>query len=192
MRYRSMFVLACAFCLSARLALGGAPVKIPYVIYADGEDEEGLYSPSGYMGSTDAIDMNPLCHENPHSGKSCIKVTFTDPNGWGGVVWQNPPNNWGDTEGGLNLTGAKQLTFWARGEKGGEEVEFKMGVIGKDKRFYDSTKAGLMRLKLSKEWKKFTIGVMGRDLTRIMTPFVFSVAGQSGPVVFYIDDIVYE
>jgi hypothetical protein len=49
---------------------------------------------------------------------------------WGGVVWQHPANDWGDANGGFNLTGAKKLTFWARGEKGGEKVSFEFGLLG--------------------------------------------------------------
>ena len=75
---------------------------------------------------------------NPHSGKTCLKVDYTASDNWGGVVWQNPANNWGDKAGGWNLTGAKKLTFWARGDKGGEVVTFLFGLIGKDKTYHDT------------------------------------------------------
>jgi hypothetical protein len=42
--------------------------------------------------------------------------------GWAGLYWQHPDNNWGD-EPGVDLTGAKRISFYARGERGGEIVE---------------------------------------------------------------------
>ena len=65
-------------------------------------------------------------------------MSYTASDGWGGVVWQNPANNWGDKPGGWNLTGAKKLSFWARGDKGGEKVTFLFGLVGKDKPTADS------------------------------------------------------
>ncbi len=171
----------------------GVKVKIPHVVYGNCEDEgEQMFIPSGWMGSYDAIEFDDCWKENPRSGESCIKVVFSDPRGWGGIAWQNPANNWGDEEGGVDLTGAKKLTFWARGDKGGEMVEFKMGIIPRNKPYFDTGKGSVGRVKLEKEWKKFEIPLEGKDLSRIMTGFVFSVKGRSEPVVFYLDDIIYE
>ncbi len=171
----------------------GMKVSIPCSVYGNCEDEGELpFIPSGWMGTTEAIDFDDCWKENPHSGGSCIKVSFSDPKSWGGVVWQNPANNWGDEEGGVDLTGAKQLSFWARGEKGGEMVEFKMGIIAKNKPYWDTGKAGIGKVKLESTWKQFIIPLEGKNLARIMTGFVFSVAGRPDPVTFYLDDIVYE
>jgi len=171
----------------------GEKVSLPHTVYGNCEDEGSqMFIPAGWMGSTDAIEFDDCWRENVHSGESCIKVTFTDPRGWGGIVWQNPANNWGDEEGGVDLSGAKQLSFWARGDKGGEMVEFKMGIIPRNKPFYDTGKASLGRVKLDSAWKQFVIPLEGKNLNRIVTGFVFAVKGKSDPVVFYIDDIVYE
>jgi len=171
----------------------GEKVAIPCVIYADVDTEgETPFIPSGYMGATEAIEMDDAWKENPQSGSSCIKASFSDPKGWGGVVWQNPANNWGDDEGGVDLTGAKQLSFWARGENGGEMVEFKMGLVAKNKPFYDTAKGGLGKVKLTKEWKQYIIPLTGKDLSRIVTGFCWVTAGKKEPVVFYLDNIVYE
>ena len=48
--------------------------------------------------------------------------------GWAGIYWQHPDKNWGD-EIGLNLVGAKKISFYAKGERGGEIVEFISGGI---------------------------------------------------------------
>ncbi len=119
-----------------RTTLRGAPRPVAFHLYAEAGDAP--YIPSGYMGNAGAIKMDANCETNPHSGKTCIKVEYTAKDNWGGVVWQSPANDWGDAPGGFDLTGAKKLTFWARGEKGGEIVNFSFGIIGKDKPFSDT------------------------------------------------------
>ena len=85
------------------------------------------------MGDTKAIKLDPAWAERPQSGKTCLRCEFAADHGWGGVVWQSPANDWGDRGGGYDLTGAKKLTFWARGEAGGEVVSFQFGIIPKEK-----------------------------------------------------------
>ncbi len=164
--------------------------KLPLVVYGD-DLKDPPYAPAGWMGKTDAIAVDEKCAVNPHTGKTCIKVEFSAADNWGGVIWQNPVNDWGDRAGGLNLTGAKKVTFWAKGEKGGEKVAFKFGILGKDKKYPDSA-TGLLESTLTNQWQQFTIDVTGKDLSRIKTGFGWSLAGQGGPVAFYIDDIQWE
>lgn len=171
----------------------GMKVTLPCKVYGNCEDEGDMpFIASGWMGSTDAIEYDDCWKENPHAGESCIKISFTDPKGWGGIAWQNPANNWGDDEGGVDLTGAKQLSFWARGDKGDEMVEFKMGIIGKNKPVWDTGKASLGKVKLDPTWKQFILPLAGKDLTRVVTGFVWVTQGRKDPVTFYLDDIVYE
>ena len=150
------------------------------------------FIPSGYMGNTGAIKMNAGWTENPHSGKTCLQVNYTASDNWGGVVWQNPENNWGDHSGGWNLTGAKTLSFWARGNKGGEMVTFLFGLIGADKPFHDTGSGKLDRVILTKTWKQYTIDLKGQDLSRIVTGFAWTLAASGQPVTFYLDDVRYE
>lgn len=170
---------------------GKAPaVKLPFVIYGDGAPASG-YIPSGWMGNTNAIAMNEKCTTSPHTGDTCIKAEYKAGDQFGGVVWQDPANDWGDKPGGKNLTGAKALTFWARGENGGEKIEFKFGVLGADKKFHDSA-SGSTTVTLGKEWKQYSIDLKGKDLSQIKTAFCWVLAGQGSPVTFYLDDIQYE
>jgi len=94
--------------------------------------------------------------------------------------------------GGWNLTGAKRLSFWARGDKGGEIVSFKFGILGPDKKYSDSATGESTDLKLTRQWTVYTIDLTGKDLTRVKTGFVWTLRGQGHPVVFYLDDIRYE
>ena len=108
------------------------------------------------------------------------------------MVWQNPAGDWGDRGGGYDLTGAKKLTFWARGENGGEAVAFEFGTLAKPKKFFDTGKGKLEKVALTKEWTRYEIDVSAQDLTRIKTGFVWTLASPGTPVTFYLDDIRWE
>ncbi len=175
--------------VKAGQAAKGMAAKLPFVIYGD---KAGLsYTPSGYMGEHDAIAMDEQSKDNPHTGDTCLKVTYEKDTGWGGVVWQHPAEDWGDKPGGFDLTGAKTLTFHARGEKGGEKVNFGFGVLGADKAYPDSA-GHTSAFTLTDAWKAYTIDLDGKDLSCIKTGFLWSAAAQGEVVTFYLDDIRFE
>lgn len=174
---------------AVRQPVAGA-TKLPFVLYAD-DVERHPYIWSGWMGNTQAIGVDEKCTIQPRTGQFCMKLEYRASDGFGGVVWVNPPDDWGDRPGGFNLTGAQKLTFWARGEQGGERVEFKFGVIGKEKPFHDTDSGGTV-VTLTKEWKQYEIPLAGKDLTNVKTGFVWVVGGQGRPVTFYVDDVRYE
>ena len=163
---------------------------LPFVVYGDGM--KPVFIPSGWMGNTGAITVDEKSAVRPHAGPTCMKLTFAAPDGFGGVAWQSPANDWGDLPGGRDLSGAKKLTFWARGGAGGEVVEFKMGLLGPEKKFPDSAAAGLPPVALTKEWKQYSIDLKAKDLSRIKTAFAWVLGGQGKPVTFYLDDVRYE
>ena len=169
---------------------GGARVKLPLAVYADGAPQP--WAPSGWMGGTDALALDPACAEAPHSGATCLEVRYDAPGMWAGVAWQHPANDWGDKPGGYDLTGARRLTFWARGAEGGERIDVGVGLLGRDRAYGDSVRVERKGLKLGREWKRFTIDLDGCDLSRVKTPFVWSLAGRGRPVRFYLDDIRFE
>jgi len=175
----------------ASQAAPGKKVPLPFVVY-DEVQRSPSYFPSGWMGDSKSIKADPACADNPHSGKTCLRFDFTAPKGWGGIVWQNPDSDWGDRAGGYDLTGAKKLTFWARGEKGDEVVSFKFGIISRNKRFCDTGSGKLENVKLTSEWREYSIDVTGHDLTRIKTGFSWSLSSPGQPVTFYLDDIRWE
>lgn len=180
------------------LLVKGTPVakparkaELPLVVYDEAGREKPPYVPTGWMGETKQIALSEDCATKPHEGKTCLRAEFKAPAGWGGVVWQHPGNNWGDRPGGWNLADAKRLTFWARGERGGEVVTFQFGLLGADKPNHDTAK-GETKAQLTTEWKQYTIDLSGTDLSRIITGFAWVVAGQGKPVTFYVDDVRYE
>ncbi len=168
-----------------------AKAKLPFTVYADGH-QGSPYTPSGYMGTTSAIRMTPDCTDDPHTGKTCLKVEYEAADEWGGVLWQSPPNDWdGSKPGGLDLTGAAELEFWARGAENGEIVSFLVGAADGAGPYSDTGNAKLGDVILTNTWQKFSIPLDGQDLSRIKTGFGWSVAGQGQPVTFYLDDIRY-
>jgi len=175
---------------------GDAPVPdarkatLPFVLYGAADQP---FVTSGYMGNFAAITVDANCPTNTRGdAKSCMKATYGATDNWAGVVWQNPPNNWGDLPGGWNITGAKQLSFWARGDKGGEKVTFEYGLIGADKKFHDSSSGKMADVILTTAWQHYTIDLTGKDLSRIVSGFCWTVAGSGNPTTFYLDDIRYE
>jgi hypothetical protein len=172
-------------------ALPPKPRKAKLPALVAGEPGADLWTPSGYMGDYASIQMDAGCSDQPKVGSACLKVSFTKGGGWGGVVWQSPANDWGSKPGGFDLTGAKSLTFWARGAEGGEKVKFGFGIIGNDKPFPDSAKVE-QEVTLGKDWQEITLDAGGRDLSRIKSGFTWVAAAHGKPFTFYLDQVRWQ
>ena len=182
----------------AWLALATLPllaVEFPLYVYKNGNAKENKYIPSGFTGDYSAIQMDIACTSLPKDGKSCLKFIYTaKPTqglAWAGVFFQNPANNWGTVNAGLNITGAKKMKFSARGEKGGEILQFKMGGISST--YSDSDTAATSRITLGKDWKDYEIDLTGIDLSYILSGFAWTARAEDNPegCIFYIDEIMY-
>jgi len=116
-------------------AVLGPAAPLPVVV-------DDLFTPTGFMGDgampgaivlgngpTDCTTRAP----GTAIGK-CSKFTYTpivaSLMGWGGVWWQNSPNNWGMMPGQHIEAGATKVTFYAAGAKGGEVVSFIASGVG--------------------------------------------------------------
>ena len=196
------FVYFCIWIWAVSLILAvpaqdGASVHatFPFYVYKDGGSKVNHYVPSGFTGDYGAIKMDEKCKDNPKSGDTCLKFTYTgEPTqslNWAGVFFQNPANNWGTIDGGYDLTGAKKLTFFARGEKGGEMVEFKFGGISAA--FSDSAGGGTGQLVLTKEWKQYEIPLENEDLPYVLSGFAWVTEQKNSPggMAFFLDEIAY-
>jgi len=166
-------------------------------LYTDGNSPDNHYVPSGWMGDYGDIKLNEKYLTSPHGGSTSIQVIYspkaTQGARWAGIYWQNPPNNWGTRPGGYDLTGATKLTFWARGDKGGERIEeFKIGGITGE--YADSDVAGIGPVVLTSEWQQFTIDLEGKDLSSVSGGFCWATNLDANPegATFYLDDIKYE
>ena len=166
-------------------------------IYVDRGYCKNHFIPSGWMGDYGDLKINESWKENPHSRRNCIRIDYSGRKaqgaGWAGMYWQEPQNNWGNIPGGYDLTGAKELVFYARGEKGDEVItEFKIGGIQGE--FSDSTSVSIGPIVLTPEWKEYKIPLENEDLSRVIGGFAFVISRMENPdgAVFYLDDIKYE
>jgi len=171
------------------LVKGEVRTPMPFYVYRDGF--EGMpWAPSGWMGSIESLTLDGAHADNPHTGKACIKMRFTGEVGsWVGVAWQHPANNWGEMEGGYDLTGATHLELWARGEYGVERMNIGVGLLESDKPHPDSGKTSVEGLVLKSEWQRYRIPLKKIDLSSIKTGFVVTLSGQRTSVNVYLDSI---
>ena len=163
--------------------------SLPFSVYSDCSVELP-YIPSGWMGYFDAIDMDECWEENPHSGKSCFRIAYNATYYWGAVAWQSPANNWGDLAGGYDLTGAKELTFWARAERDATIAEFKVGIHSRG-HFADTATVSTGKKKIGTQWKQYKLPLKDLDLSRVISGFVCVIEGAEIPPILYLDDIEY-
>lgn len=166
-------------------------------------DVGGFFTASGWMGDggpggRQHIRLDEACSNNPHSLPGCIKVAYIEYGSkrWGGIYWQNRQDNWGDKPGwDLSKTGYTCITFWARGDRGDEMVEFKAGGIhDRTKRYKDSFEVSLGRIPLTREWQQHRINLEGKDLSSVIGGFCWVASQPANPdgLTFYLDDIRFE
>lgn len=172
------------------------PESMPFYVYKEYDSTYNHFVPSGGMGDHTAVKIDQDCKKLPYSGETCIEINYsgelTQGSGWVGFYWQNPANNWGSKDGGFNLSNAKELTFYARGKKGGEELEFKVGGI--TGRYADSDMVGIGPVKLTSEWQEYVIDLEGAELFYISGGFVFAASRIDNPdgFIIYLDEIKYD
>jgi len=167
----------------------------PLYVYQDWSADT-KFVPEGFMGDISDINLddNFLLDANR---PNVIKIAYT-PKGeqnWAGVYWWVPGTNFGNGDDvGLDISCASKLTFWARGENGGEKAEFKVGGIKGT--HSDSLQPALSSgtITLTAEWRQYTIDLTGKDLSYIMGGFVWVTKKPANPngATIYVDDIRFE
>jgi len=155
---------------------------------------------SGWMGDGEQgekfIEVNNASRKDPHSPPTCYKWGYKPggSKGWAAVAWQYPDSNWGERKG-RNLTGYKRLTFWVKGEKGGEEISIKVGGHSAPGARYPATfLKSLGFITLKNKWEKKFLELQGENLTNVPCAFVWVATLSDNPqgCTFYLDDIRYE
>lgn len=164
-------------------------------------DIQNRFIASGYIGDGEYdgyIKLDGACTNNPHSKPTCIKITYKfGSQRWGGIYWQNKPDNWGNLPGkNFSKKGFTKVTFWAKGESGNETVEFKSGgIYNASKKFRDSYEESTGRTSLSQEWTKYEIDLDGVDLSSVIGGFCWVASkdfNSQDEIIFYLDDIYFE
>ena len=170
----------------------------PFYVYSDKGSRQNHYIPSGFMPNGNCLSLTDTWQEKCFSGSTCIKAEYDvtcsrQDQKWAGIYWLNPANNWGQKEGGFNLTGAEKLTFWARGENGGEQIQ-EITIGGITGNYPDTDTAVIGPIILSSEWKQYTVDLRGKDLTYVSGGFSWTTSEEVNPntCTFYLDEIRYE
>lgn len=164
-------------------------------------DVRSLYVPAGAMGDIGDVTIEDAYTAIVHPPSSTSVRFSYQPGGqgWGGVYFlradiQHPQGDWGD-EAGYDLSAATALTFWARGELGGERVEFKAGGIDSPgKPYQDTFETSLGTVTLTQDWQQFRIELAGLNLSDVIGPFAWVATRANNPdgLTFYVSDIAYE
>lgn len=179
-----------------------------FYIYRDAASPDNHFYPTGKMGDCGDIEINEAWNQNPYSGATAIRITYTPkgmgpnicsypaPCRWAGLYWLHPPDNWGKEAKwkgeGYNLTAFTRVRFWARADRPAT-LEFKVGGI--DGPYGDSLRPPRSRLaQLDTSWREFEIDLTGADLRHIIGGFcwVTSWVANPRPVTFYLDEIRFE
>ncbi|MEO1596528.1 MAG: glycoside hydrolase family 2 TIM barrel-domain containing protein [Pseudomonadota bacterium] len=167
---------------------GEVRVRMPVYVYED-SFEAMPWAPSGWMGNTEALTVDDRDGSDPYSGAAALQLRYEGTYGWVAVAWQNPSNNWGDVDGGYDLTGARALEVWARGAWGGEKVKFGVGLLGSDSAYPDSAIVEVDNITLTDTWQRYEVSLEGKDLSSLTTGFVVALTGRRTPVTVYLDRI---
>jgi hypothetical protein len=133
-------------------------------------------------------------------------ITYRPGGVWGGIYWWPPgcgetgtPAAWDRVRSGIcsinlleagNLTTVNHLAFQARGEQGGETIEFKIGASD----ILPSPGRSLGKITLTGDWITHTIDLEGADLTSAVGLFAWVASDLDNleGAVFYLDDIQFE
>lgn len=166
-----------------------------FYVFSASPKNKNYFVPTGYMGDASDINISASNKVLTIDGYPSLKLVYK-PKGeqkWIGVYFQYPANNWGQYKGGYDLRGAKKLVFYARGETGGEIIT-SVGCGGIKGKNPDSDILQVGPVKLTNEWKKFTINLYGKDLKYISGGFFFIIETKDNPLgcTIYFGDIYYE
>ena len=182
-------------------------------VYRDFENEDNHFNMKAMMSAEGFEDMVFLMNESygdhPYSGNTCIRCGVNTRQGtWGGWMFLTGImipgqeylafNDGSTPDQGEDLTGMKELRFWARGQNGGEEVEFICFGFGAEDSaiaYKDTAEKQRIMVQLTNDWQEYTICLPeDLDLSNITLGFGYACSSDLAEVkenVFYLDDIRY-
>jgi hypothetical protein len=199
-KYSVVLAMGAALSLAAFLDSRAADVLKPVAKAVSYDISDGGFVLSGWMGSVEKArpeTVNANCAEDPHSMPFCTKITYKAGGvGWAAFAYQFPEQNWGDKSGrDLSGKGYKRVRVWARGATGREVVQWKAGggtTFGKPHGASFEVEGDFVRL--SKEWKPYTLDLKGANLSNVVSAFTIVFRENENPsgATVYLDDITYE
>jgi hypothetical protein len=176
-------------------------------------EASGSFKLSEKAGDGQANTRSIIVHENVIDTERhcdfCTAIEYTPgPKGEAGVSYKALK--------GVDLTGAKRVTFFVMGEKGGEKVKFKVAgkildIVGTNSttsadsgngdKLFKNRKFGAVtkEITLDKTWKQIEVDLVDKkgsplDLSKITHPFALQVlkGSDNSKVVVYFKAIVYD
>jgi hypothetical protein len=150
----------------------GGPIALPAIV-SDHFVMTGGMGDAAIAGAVTASTDATACAGEPAAANvgACYSITYQPqplkpgaPSTWAGFFWQYPANNWGAMQPRLIAAGAKSITFYAKGNAGGEKLTFKAGGIVNTPSvatpFSDSFTI-MNTITLTKNWTKYTLPMTG-------------------------------
>jgi hypothetical protein len=170
------------------------------------------FRPTGGMGDaavTGAVTIGTdaaACAGEPAAANqgTCYAVTYHPQplmagaaTTWAGFYWQYPDNNWGALAPLTIASGAKDVSFYAKGMAGGESITFEAGgiqnTVSAATPYTDSFNI-TMTFKLTTTWTKYTLPMTGLTYAGgVLGGFAWVASvPNTNPVTFFIHGIVWE
>jgi hypothetical protein len=166
------------------------------------------FVPSGYMGdgaTANSVVMLPLAPTDPQDCGGdrsppalgvCYTVTYVpvpSGDGWAGIYWQYPANNWGAMSGLAIPSGATQVTVWAKGAAGGEILTLVAGGIQTSTMAHEDTFKADTVATLTTSWAEYTI-MLPSTYGPVLGGFAWSMTAPMGGASagFSIDSIEWQ
>ncbi len=162
-----------------------------------------VFAPSGYMGDGATpggivVDTTTCLTPRPAGAVGdCYKVTYTPgTQGWAGVYWQYPANNWGASPGKLITAGATKVAFYAAGAAGGEALQFVVGGENDGTLPYHDAFKVTQNQTLTAALAPYSVDLGGHAYdTGVLGGFAWlatAPVGSVAPIVFYLDSITWQ
>ena len=116
---------------------------------------------------------------------------------WAGFYWQYPNNNWGALQPLTIASGAKDISFYAKGMAGGETITFEAGGIMNQVSAatpYTDSFNVTMPFTLTNAWAKYTLPMTGLTYAGgVLGGFAWvATAPNANPVTFFLTGMVWE
>ena len=183
-----------------------------FYVYRDYASEDNHFNMKAMMSAGGFEDMVYMMNESftdqPYSGDTCIRCQVNTKKGtWGGWMFLTGMlvpdeeylifNDGATPDQGEDLTGMHELRFWARGQNGGESVEFICFGFGAEDSaiaYKDTASKQKLKVNLTTDWQEYVIRWDSLDLSNIVLGFGYACSDGKSEVkenIFYLDEIRY-
>lgn len=174
-----------------RVAYAYKVSRFPFYVYQDATSKINNFVLTGWTGDYRQLKVDSRYKESETEDNTCIRLSYIprmdSTFGYTGISFQaNPENYWGSLRGGYDLTKAKRLFLFARGERGGEKVEF-----GMRKRNVNEMSKSIGVVSLTKDWKLYEIDLNGLTFNDLAGGFFVILRSKVYSETVYLDEIYY-